>query len=316
MALRADGELSSQLPQLPTPVPRGIDFVPQMLALMGMSPRDSKCSVGFIPFLDMIKLLLPQAEDWPSLQRQLKSELFTKLHKREDLSSPFSPREDNLRSGGLYYSFLAINYAIQMPVKASLHAVAGVIKLDTWGQMPLFPDPPHTHPEGEKDEKATIPASATQSQWLGRKWGQWRQLLCIVHAFLIWYSPKMDLTICIRSSDPQKPALATWKPLECNQHHPFDSCHYLSRWDVRICESEYKVATHLERVCWSPLSLVALQSWYFYVSAWRMSGQLLEVWNHSSSKNSWQIILVGLEDPPHYYSMENERSLSISSLVF
>lgn len=95
----------------------------------------------------MIKLLLPQAEDWPSLQRQLKSELFTKLYKREDLSSPFSPREDNLRSGGLYYSFLAINYAIQMPVKASLHAVAGVIKLDTWGQMPLFPDPPtpHTH---------------------------------------------------------------------------------------------------------------------------------------------------------------------------
>lgn len=150
MALRADGELSSQLPQLPTPVPRGIDFVPQMLALMGMSPRDSKCSVGFIPFLDMIKLLLPQAEDWPSLQRQLKSELFTKLYKREDLSSPFSPREDNLRSGGLYYSFLAINYAIQMPVKASLHAVAGVIKLDTWGQMPLFPDPPTHTPRVKK----------------------------------------------------------------------------------------------------------------------------------------------------------------------
>lgn len=107
-----------------TSVPRGIDFVLQMLAMMGMSPRDSKRSVEFIPFLDTIKSLLPLAEDWSSLQRQLKSELFTKLHKREDLSSPFSPREDNLRSGGLYYSFLAINYAIQMLVKASLHAVA------------------------------------------------------------------------------------------------------------------------------------------------------------------------------------------------
>lgn len=61
-------------------------------------------SLEFILFLDTIKSLLPQAEDWSLLQWQLKSELFTKLHKREDLSSPFSPREDNPRTGGLYYS--------------------------------------------------------------------------------------------------------------------------------------------------------------------------------------------------------------------
>lgn len=107
-----------------TSVPRGIEFVLQMVALMGMSPGDSKRAVEFIPFLGTVKSLLPQAEDWSLLQRQLKSELFTRLHKREDLSSPFSPREDNLRSGGLNYSFLAINNAIQMLVKASLHALA------------------------------------------------------------------------------------------------------------------------------------------------------------------------------------------------
>ena len=70
----------------------------------GDEPEGLKLSVAFIPFLDTIKSLVPQAADWSLLQRQLKSDLFTKLHKREDLSSPFSPREDNFRSGRLYYS--------------------------------------------------------------------------------------------------------------------------------------------------------------------------------------------------------------------
>lgn len=91
---------------------------------MGISPRDCKLSVEFIPFLDTIKSLLPRAEDWSLLQRQLKSELFTKLHKGENLSSPLSPRENNPRTRGLYCSFSAINYAIQMLIKASLHALA------------------------------------------------------------------------------------------------------------------------------------------------------------------------------------------------
>lgn len=92
---------------------------------MGMSLRDCKLSVEFIPFLDTIKSLLPQAENWSWLQRQLKSELFTKLHKREDLSSPlFSHRGQPQKWGTLLLSFLALNYAIQMLVKASLHALA------------------------------------------------------------------------------------------------------------------------------------------------------------------------------------------------
>jgi hypothetical protein len=98
--------LFAWLSQLPHQFLRGIKFVLQMLALMEMSLRDSKLPAAFIPSLDTIKSLLPEAEDGSLLQRQLKSELFTKLHKGEDLSRPplFPPREDNHRTRRLYYS--------------------------------------------------------------------------------------------------------------------------------------------------------------------------------------------------------------------
>lgn len=189
---------------------------------MGSSPRDCKLSVEFIPFLDTIKSLLPQAEDWSLLQRQLKSELFTKLHKRENLSSPLSPRENNPRSRGLYCCFSAINYAIQMLIKASLHALAWVIKLDTWGQMPLSPQ------KGEEDEKAAVLGQCHTKPMIGQK-------MLAVETVTLHNSRLLDLTfyseihfsVCIRSSDPPKPELATWKTLGVTNIHQFDCCHYL-----------------------------------------------------------------------------------------
>lgn len=124
-------------------------------------------SVEFIPFLDTIKLFLPQAEDWSLLQRQLKSELFTKLHKGEDLSSPVLPQRGQAQNWRtLLLSVVAVNYAIQMLLKAALQALDWVIKLDTWGQMPC---PPR---RVRKMKSQPFLASATQSQWVRRKWGQ------------------------------------------------------------------------------------------------------------------------------------------------
>lgn len=77
---------------------------------------------------------------------------------------------------------------------------------------------------------------------------------------------EMDFIICIRSSDPAKPELAAWKTLgvigTMNLIAVLPS-------DAGILElvNFNKPATHLERVCWGPRSLISLESWYLYVCA-------------------------------------------------
>lgn len=121
--------------------------------------------------------------------------------------APFFPRRGQPQNWEtLLLSFSAVNYAIQMLLKASLHALDGVIKLDTWGQMPLSPQ------KGEEDEKAAILGWGHTKPVTGQKmWAVETVALHNSHLLDLRFYSAMHFITCVPSSNPPKPELATWK---------------------------------------------------------------------------------------------------------
>ena len=185
-----------------------------------------------------------------------------------------------------------------MHLKASLHALDWVIKLDTWGQMPL------SSQKGNKGERAAILSQCHTKAMSGQNaWAVETLTLPVSHLFNLMFS-EMNLSTS-RSSNPPKPEWATWKPLGCHRTtyliivlsvmldlkklvnfktkqktitHLLDFVNFYKPATHLLDFVNFdKPATHLEGVCWGPLSLISWESWYSYVSAWLRFGQLLEV---------------------------------------
>ena len=121
--------------------------------------------------------------------------------------------------------------------------------------------------KGEEDEKAAILGQCHTKPMTGQKmWAVETVTLHNSHLLDLMFYSKMDFIICLRSSDPAKSELATWKTLGVIGTTNLIAV-LTSDAGILDLVNFNKPATHLERVCWGPLSLISLEPWYFYVSA-------------------------------------------------